>query len=928
MLTNNLFKWFCVLLGSLLLTNEAVAQNKIQTKFICNSCDIKKLEDSVSIKYGYRLYYDVNEFEGFTFSVNMDNASIEQLINQIFSTTSFKYSLDTFSRIFLSKKEFIKTSLPPNLFIEKSNWIDTASDLIRFDLNSTRNKGLLKIADENKLIEIGKNIGNDKGKAIITGYVKDLNNGEAIAGATIYIDSPFINARSDQYGYYTISLPKGRHTLKVSSMGKKEIKLQLGLHEDGKLNIELTDFVENLKEVVVYNKEKSANVRSMQMGNVKLNIKSIKSVPMVFGEADIMKVILTLPGVTSVGEASAGFNVRGGSTDQNLILLNDATIYNPAHLFGFFSAFNSDIVKNIELYKSAIPEKYSGRLSSVLAVEMKEGNTKKWTGVAGISPLTSKLTLEGPLNNGNTNIILGGRTTYSNWILHSLPNEAYNKSDARFYDLNLNIKHTINTKNSLYLTGYMSNDYFNFNNDTTYQYGNKSWNLKWRHVFNNKLNGVMMVGSDHYQYNIASEYVPINGYQLGFDINQFNFRADYSYKLNYDHDLNFGVTSIKYLIHPGSYKPNGNSSLVMPNILNSEKALESAVYFGDSYSINANLSINAGVHYTFFNYLGDHNVYSYLPNMPVSLMNIMDTLGYNNGQVINTYSAPEYRVSLRYVLPKNSSIKLSYNTTRQYIHMLSNTTAISPTDIWKLSDPNIKPQKGTQFAIGYYKNLLGNTIETSVEVYYKIIENYIDYKSGASLLLNKHIETDVLNSKGKAYGIEFLVKKTAGQLNGWLSYTYSRTFLKTDNSINQGESINNGSYYPASFDKPHNLNVIANYQFSHRVSISANMVYSSGRPITLPLAQFNVGGASSLFYSQRNQYRIPDYFRADIAVNLEGNHKVKQKLHNSWSFGIYNLTGRQNAYSVYFINTNGRVQGNQLSLFGTIIPFVSYNIKF
>jgi hypothetical protein len=260
--------------------------------------------------------------------------------------------------------------------------------------------------------------------------------------------------------------------------------------------------------------------------------------------------------------------------------------------------------------------------------------------------------------------------------------------------------------------------------------------------------------------------------------------------------------------------------------------------------------------------------------------------------------------------------------------MLSNTTSISPTDIWKLSDPNIRPQNGEQFAVGYYKNLAGNTIETSVEVYYKKIENYIDYKSGASLVLNNHIETDVLNSSGKAYGIEFLAKKTAGKLNGWLSYTFSRTFLKTDNVTGQGESINNGAYYPADFDKPHNVNVIANYQFSHRVSISANMVYSSGRPITLPLAQFNIGGASSLYYSERNQYRIPDYFRTDISLNLDGNHKVKQKLHNSWSFGVYNLTARQNAYSVYFINTNGKVQGNQLSLFGTMIPFVTYNVKF
>jgi hypothetical protein len=920
------FTWVLISLTTCFFKNEVVAQSNMNAGLICNACSIKNLEDSISQKYGYRMYYDVSEFSGFTFTINFKKGTIYQLIDQVFTTTTYKYSIDNFKSVFVSQKGIIKTSLPDNLFIQYNNSIDTLKESVHYDVISKKDK--LKIAQENKLIEIGKQIGNEIGKAIINGYIKDLKNGEAISGATIYIDSPFISTRSDQYGYYSISLPKGRHILKVSSMGKKENKLQLGLYEDGKLNIDLADFVENLKEVVVYNKEKSANVRSLQMGNVKLNIKSIKSVPMVFGEADIMKVILTLPGVTSVGEASTGFNVRGGSTDQNLILFNDATIYNPAHLFGFFSAFNPDIVKSIELYKSSIPEKYSGRLSSVLAVEMKEGNSKKWTGVAGISPLTSKLTLEGPLNKGKTTVIMGGRTTYSNWILHSLPNTAYNRSDASFGDMNLQVKHNIDAKNNLYLTGYMSNDYFNFNNDTAYQYGNSSWNLKWRHVYNNKLNGVMMVGTDRYQYNISSEDVPINGYKLGFDINQLNFRADYNYKLNFQHDINFGITSIKYLLNPGTFTPQGNASLVVPDILKSEKALQSAVYFGDSYSINPNLSINAGVHYTIFNYLGAHDVYTYLPNMPRTLTNILDTLQYGAGKVINTYSAPEYRISMRYVLPNNSSIKLSYNTTRQYIHMLSNTTAISPTDIWKLSDPNIRPQKGAQFAVGYYKNLARNTIETSIEMYYKKIENYIDYKSGARLLLNEHIETDVLNSTGKAYGLELLVKKTAGKLNGWFSYTFSRTFLKTDNSILQGESINNGAYYPASFDKPHNINVIANYQFSHRVSISANMVYSSGRPITLPLAQFNVGGASSLFYSQRNQYRIPDYFRTDISINLEGNHKVKQKLHNAWSFGIYNLTARQNAYSVYFINTNGRVQGNQLSLFGTMIPFITYNIKF
>jgi len=663
------------------------------------------------------------------------------------------------------------------------------------------------------------------------------------------------------------------------------------------------------------------------MGVIKLNIKAIKLVPVVFGEADILKVVLTLPGVTSVGEASSGFNVRGGSTDQNLILFNDATIYNPSHLFGFFSAFDPDIVKSIELYKSAIPEKYGGRLSSVLDVQMKDGNSKTWTGVAGISPLTSKFTIEGPLNNGKTSVIIGGRTTYSDWILHSLPNAAYNRSDASFYDLNLHVTHTINAKNFLYVTGYLSRDNFNFNNDTSYKYGNSSANIKWRHIFTNKFYGVFTAGVDHYQYSVTSQFVPINGYTLGFDINQNNLRADFNYKLNDKHALNFGLTTTQYLLHPGTYTPTGSQSLVAPNTVPKEQGLESAVYLGDTYSVSNKFSINAGVHFSIFNYLGPHSINQYLPGVPKAVNTIMDSVQYASGKIIKTYMAPEIRISMKYELSANSSVKFSYNTLQQYIHMLSNTTAISPTDIWKLSDPNIQPQTGDQFSIGYYKNLKNNTIETSVEVYYKNINHYLDYKSGASLVLNHHIETEVLNSKGKAYGIELLVKKNAGKLNGWLSYTFSRTFLKTDDPT-AGEAVNKGSYYPADFDKPHSVNLIANYQFSHRISLSGNLVYSTGRPITLPLATFNISGATSLYYSDRNQYRIPDYFRSDVSVNLDGNHKIKQKIHSSWSLGIYNLTARQNAYSVYFINSGGHVQGYQLSIFGSIIPFITYNLKF
>ncbi len=913
------------LLIFLICFNKVNGQEIKRNNCVFVNCPFEKFADSVEKQYECRFFYDSADINDLTINVNLKQATLQQLLQRAFLNSTYHFAIDIDGNVFISKQATIKTSLPLSLF-EPNKYAGETTDLANenTDINSNEK---LRIASENKLYEIGKNTGHDVGKATITGYIKDIQNGEAIPSATIYIDTPYIKTHSDQFGYYSLTLPKGWHIVRVSSMGKTDIKMQVVLHSDGKLNVELSDFVENLKEVVIYNKETSANVKSLQMGDVKLNIKAIKLVPVVFGETDIMKVVLTLPGVTSVGEASSGFNVRGGSTDQNLILFNDATIYNPSHLFGFFSAFDPDIIKGVELYKSAIPDKYGGRLSSVLDVTMKDGNSKNWTGVAGISPVTGKLTLEGPLNKGKTSIIIGGRTTYSDWILHSLPNTAYNRSNASFYDLNLHISHTINSRNFFYLAGYLSRDNFNFNTDTSYKYGNSSANIKWRHIFNDQFFGVITVGIDHYQYAVSSQFIPVNGYKLGFDINQKSLRADFNYKLNDKHSLNFGFTSIYYLLHPGSYEPVGSKSLVSPDIVAKEQALESALYLGDTYSLSPKFSIDGGIHYSIYNYLGPHDIYQYMPGVPKTINSIMDTVNYSKGKIIKTYQAPEIRISLKYELTNNSSVKLSYNTMRQYVHMLSNTTAISPTDIWKLSDPNIQPQTGEQYSVGYYKNLKTNTIETSVEIYYKNIYHYLDYKSGASLVLNHHIETDVLNSKGKAYGIEFLIKKTAGKLNGWLSYTYSRTFLKSDDPTNN-QPINNGNYYPADFDKPHNVNFIGNYQFSHRISISGNLVYSTGRPITLPLATFNIGGGTSVYYSQRNEYRIPDYFRADLSLNLDGNHKIKQKIHNSWSLGVYNLTARKNAYSVYFTNINGHVNAYQLSIFGTFIPFITLNLKF
>nr|HVY75962.1 TonB-dependent receptor [Puia sp.] len=461
----------------------------------------------------------------------------------------------------------------------------------------------------------------------------------------------------------------------------------------------------------------------------------------------------------------------------------------------------------------------------------------------------------------------------------------------------------------------------------TYKYSNRNANLKWKHNFSNKSYAVFTAGLDHYQYSVSTTQVPVNAFKLGFNINQSYFRADFNYSPNNKHSISYGLNSIYYKLYPGNYGPEGSKSLVVQNNVQPEQGLESGVYFGDKYEISSKFTVDAGIRYSVFNYLGPHDVYQYVPGVPREVSSITDTLHYDKGKVIKTYAAPEYRISARYSMSENASLKISFNTMQQFIHVISNTTNISPTDIWKLSDPNIRPQQGQQLSLGYYQNFRSNSIETSVEVYYKRMEHYLDYKSGANLVLNHHIETDVFETWGKAYGIEFLLKKNTGKLNGWISYSYSRSLLQQDDPL-AGQVINGGNYYPASFDKPHNVNLISNYRFSHRYSASMNVVYSTGRPITLPLAIYTSGGAPTLYYSDRNAYRIPDYFRIDLSFTMEGNSRATKLTHNSWSAGVYNLTGRQNAYSVYFVEENGKIKGYQLSIFGTLIPFITYNIKF
>jgi hypothetical protein len=918
-----LFSATILLLFSLFITSKSYSQSDTATlvNINCEKCTIQDLTKQIESQTRLHIYYDSSIFAQKVFTYTAKSEPLNKVLNRFFSSELIYASFDDQNNLFFSKSKSLNLILPESYFTGTITAIAANSNNNDEEDISDSKEALV----DKKIYEIGdKDIKGQK-SVLVGGVIKDAKTGQPVSGANVYIENPRIGATTDQFGAFTISLPRGKHILNIQSIGMRDIKRQVVLYSDGKMNVDMTESIQSLKRVTVSSK-KLSNIRGSQMGVQKIDIKTIKQIPMLFGEADIIRAITTLPGVKTVGEASTGFNVRGGSADQNLILFNDATVYNPSHFFGLFSAFNPEVVNSVELYKSSIPASYGGRLSSVLDINSREGNKKEFTGSAGIGPLTSRLNIEGPLVKDKSSFILGGRTTYSNWLFKYLPDD-YKNSAANFYDINLITTHELDKNNSLYFTAYLSNDKFNLNSDTAYSYGNKNVSLKWKHTYNAKLNSVMSAGLDQYNYEIGSQKLPLNAYKLAFKIQQTNFKAHFNYFYNNKHSFDFGINSILYKLNPGNFDPNGSQSLVKPDHLQSEQGLESAIYFSDHYTVTPKFKIDAGIRLSMFNVMGPSDVNVYADGVPRSESSVINTLHYDNGKIIKTYGGPEVRLGFRYVFDETFSLKGGFNTQRQYIHSLSNTTAMAPTDIWKLSDPNIKPQIGNQVSLGLYKNLRSNTIETSVEVYYKTIENYLDYKSGAVLVMNHHIETDVIGTKGKAYGVELLLKKVTGKFNGWISYTWSRILLQ-QNDPKAGELINNGNPYPANYDKPNDVTVVTNYKFSHRVSISLNANYSTGRPITLPIGLFDYGGSMRTLYADRNAYRIPDYFRTDFSMNIEGNHKVKQLFHNSWSIGVYNLTGRKNPYSVYYVSENGHVNGYKLSIFGNAIPYINLNIRF
>ena len=684
---------------------------------------------------------------------------------------------------------------------------------------------------------------------------------------------------------------------------------------------------QELAEIVVVGGRQSA-VDNLVMGSEKFKPQILKNIPSAFGESDIMKIVLTLPGVTTVGEASSGYNVRGGATDQNLILFNGGTVYNPSHLFGLFTSFNSDAVEDVELFKSSIPVEYGGRISSVLKVNSKEANMRKLTGSASIGLLTSKANLEIPIVKDHVSLLLNGRTTYSDWILKQLPEKSgYKNGSANFYDFGGVLTWKLNDIHRLKIFGYWSNDKFSFSSNDNYGYKNRNISAEWRSILNNRITATLSAGLDHYDYFNEETKVPTEAARLSFGIDQLWGKLHIRHRLGEKQTLNYGLSVQHYNVQAGKYEPVGEKSCIALNELQREKALESAAYIDYEREITEKFSVSAGLRYSMFNAMGPREVNHYAEGELPADETLLETR--NETGIIKTYHAPELRLSAKYSLQENLSLKLGFNTMHQYIHKVSNTSIMSPTDIWKLSDLNIKPQNGWQLATGIYYETPKREYELSAEVYYKHISDYLNYRSSAVLLMNPHLETDVIATRGKAYGIELQAKKPTGKLNGWVSYTFSRSLLKQDDK-RVAMPLNNGDWYPSEYDRPHDVKAVLNYKFTERYSISSNFNYATGRPTTLPAGRYYDSYSKRYmpFYTDRNTYRIPDYMRLDLAFNIEPTHKLTSFMHTSWSFGVYNALARKNAYSIYYVNEGSQIKGYKLSVFGTAIPYVSINIRF
>lgn len=853
------------------------------------------------------------------------NIKLSDILSETLAGKGLHFYIDNAGTVFIVKGESFVTSLPDYSYekipmsdddTEKENQL-TSTELT---YKEARKKG------HRQTVAIGERSNGTMQKAVvINGKLQDKESGEPLIGATVYIEELSKGYATDLNGHFVMTIMPGKYNAVFNCLGMEEVNYILVVNSGGILNIEMKRKLIAINEVTI-KADKFDNVRGIQMGYDRLSIKTIKEIPAVMGERDLLKVAQMLPGVQNVGEGSSGFNIRGSSADQNMFFINKIPVYNTSHLFGFFSAFNPEIVSDFSLYKCNIPAKYGGRLASFFDITARQGNNKKYTARGGISPVTGHISAEGPIVKEKSSFIAAGRSTYSDWILSRLHDQELRKSNARFYDFAANITAEPGQKDLIKLFGYYSNDDFTLANSNHYSYYNTGVSMEWNHRFSLKLSsGVSLIFARYAFQNTDTSY-SIMGYHHGYTIDHLEMKTDFTWIPSDRHVINYGFNVIRYGLDRGDVVSVGEQSEKTPVSLGKEKGVEGALYFSDEFQLTRRLTLYTGLRYSLYGYLGPVTVYDYNPGSRRIPGYIIDTTYYSDNKLVRLYSGPEFRAALNFRTGNHNSVKLSYNRTRQYLFMLSNTIAISPTDQWKLCDYHVKSPYGDQYTIGYYMDLPQKGISLSTELYYKKTLNVVEYQDGAEFISDALIESQALQGEQTAYGLEMMIRKNSGKFTGWLSYCYSRSSILID-GINEWEQINNGNRFPSNYDKPHALNGVMNIRFNRQFSISSNIVYSTGRPVTYPISIYYSEGREFIYYSSRNEFRIPDYFRMDLSFNIEGNLKARKRAHSYWMLSFYNLTGRKNAYSVFFKSENGVIKGYKMSIFGTPVVTLSWNIK-
>lgn len=888
-----------------------------------NQANFEVFAGDFETQTGIRIFYRKEWVEDVSVSLSGDSLEAIPVMKEVLDSKGIHYRFFEPDRFVIlpeweSNSDFSYLLEPDQLGLEEK---EMETDL-------SQNGGLMDVSRPEQIIQtitIGQDKGSSRSIARIRGRIRDLESGEPVIGATMVLSETGKGSISDQHGLVKMSLVPGRYNAQFSFIGMKPFHCRLEVLSDGDFLVEMQATVIALNEVQIIGNH-YRDINSTDIGVERLSMKSVKQMPLFMGENDVIKISRLLPGITSPGEASVGVNVRGGSADQNIFYINRVPVYNTSHVFGFLSAFNSDIIKDFSVYKGNVPVNYGGRLSSVFNIITRKGNQRNYTAHAGISPVSAHLTLEGPIKKEYASFIVSGRTSYSDWMLNRMEDPMLRESSASFYDFSGSLSSSPNENNDFNAFYYQSFDRFAYGDMSDYEYGNRGGSLNWKHAFSPAFSSSVTAAISDYTFMNTEKQQLSQAYSHRYNLKHNEIITEFSWVPALNHHFDFGGGLVNYKLDRGKVMPEGEESLRIPVELGIENGIEGSIFASDNMTIFPWLTVYAGLRYSFFSSLGPKEVRLYEENQPKLESTVIDTVFYGKNEPVSFESGPEIRLAANVKTGENTSIKLSFSQMRQYLFMLSNTVTISPTDQWKLSDYHLSPPKGNQYTAGFYHIWPRLGLSGSVELYYKHTKDIVEYRDGANFISSPFTEVSVLQGEQNAYGIEFMLQKTSGRLDGWINYAYSRSIMQVKGE-DEFESINRGDPYPSNYDRPHVLNLIWSYHINRRFTFSSNLVYMSGRPVTYPSSLYYINDYVYIDYYSKNQVRIPDYFRIDASLTIEGNLRADKLFHSTWSINVYNVLGRNNPQSIFFEPHENYLKGFSFSVIGIPIFTVAWNVK-